>query len=104
MRGVIWSCDRTGDGVEKLKYIQDRYLQSGINPIKEVYSHSGSWIEFENGDNWRVASVCESSRGNRSNVALIDSRVDENFFRSVILPTLTINPRHYEFFMPRGDN
>lgn len=106
MKGVIWSCDRGGDGIEQLKYIRDRYMWSGINPIREVYSRDNSWIELENGDTWRVASACESSRGIRANIAWIDARCSEEFVDCVIRRTLCCcnGPRYYEFFMPRSDN
>lgn len=106
MKGVIWSCDRGGDGIEQLKYVRDRYMWSGINPVREVYSRDNSWIELENGDIWRVASACESSRGIRANIAWIDARCSEEFFHVVVLPTLCSfnGPRYYEFFMPRSDN
>ena len=52
MKGVIWTCDRAGDGIERLKYIRDRYIWSGINPTREVYSRPCSWVEFENCDIW----------------------------------------------------
>ena len=105
MKGVIWSYDRAGDGIEKLKYIKDRYIWSGINPTREVYSRQYSWVEFENGDIWRLASLSESSRGIRSHYAWIDSRANEEFVHNVILRTLIgPGPRHYEFFMPRSDN
>ena len=100
MRGVIWSCDQKNDGVEKLQYIRDRYIWSGVNVVREVYSRSHSWIEFDNGDKWSVASAAESSRGMRANIAWVDSRIDEEFFRVVVLPTLCIwnGPRYYEFY------
>lgn len=105
MKGVIWSCDRK-DGIAQLKYICNRYMWSGINPVREVYNSSSSWIEFENGDIWRVVGACESSRGIRANIALIDARCSEEFVHCVILRTLCCynGPRYYEFFMPRSDN
>ena len=102
IKGVIWSCDVSGDGIEKLQYIRDQYIWSGINVTREVYSKSNSFIEFENGDYWRVASGTKSSRGIRSNYALIDVRIPEEFCRLVILRTLIWpGPRHYEFFYPK---
>lgn len=100
MKGVIWSCDRMNDGIEKLQYIRDRYIWSGVNVIKEVYNRSSSWIEFDNGDKWSVASASESSRGMKANIAWVDARVDDEFFHRVILPTLTScnGPHYYEFF------
>lgn len=100
MRGVIWSYDRMNDGIKKLQYIRDRYIWSGVNVVREVYSRSNSWVEFDNGDKWSVASASESSRGMRANIAWVDSRIDEEFFRVVILPTLCVwnSPRYYEFY------
>ena len=100
IKGVVWSYDRAGDGIEKLKYIRDRYILSGINPTREVYSRQCSWVEFDNSDKWSVASASESSRGMKANIAWIDSRIDEEFFHVVILPTLCIwnGPRYYEFY------
>ena len=106
MRGVIWTCDRFGDGIEKLQYIRDRYIWSGVNVVREVYSRSSAWVEFDNGDTWRVASASDCGRGIRSNYAWIDSRCSEEFVNCVIKRTLTCDdgPRHYEFFRPRSDN
>lgn len=106
MRGIIWSCDKAEDGIEQLKYVRDRYMWSGINSTREVYSRDNSWIEFENGDKWSVAGTSEYYRGVRANIAWVDSRISEDFFRTVILPTLVSfsGPRYYEFFMPRSDN
>ena len=50
IRGHIWSCDRAGDGIERLKYIRDRYYFAGVNSVREVYGKNDSWIDFENGD------------------------------------------------------
>ena len=106
MKGVIWTCDRFGDGIEKLQYIRDRYIWSGVNVVREVYSRNSSWVEFDNGDTWRVASVSDCCRGIRSNYAWIDSRCSEAIVNCIIKRTLTCHdgPRHYKFFMPRSDN
>lgn len=100
IRGHIWSCDRGGDGIERLKYVRDRYYFAGINTVREVYSKNSSYIELENGDKWSVASATENSRGVRSNVAWIDSRINEEFLRCVVMRTLCspFGPRYYEFF------
>ena len=103
MKGVIWTCDRAGDGIERLKYIRDRYIWSGINPTREVYSRQCSWVEFENGDTWRIASASDFNRGIRSHYTWIDSRANEEFVRCVIMKTLCCpsSSRHYEFFYPK---
>ena len=103
IKGVVWSCDRAGDGIRQLKCVRDEYIWNGINPVREIYSRSNSFIEFENGDYWRVAPANESSRGIRANYALIDARVSEEVLRFVILRTLCcpFGPRHYEFFYPK---
>lgn len=100
IKGCIWSCDIENDGIEKLKYVRDRYYFSGINVTREVYRKNNSWIELENGDQWRVASACESSRGIRSNVAWIDSKCSKEFFNCVIRHTLISynSPCYYEFY------
>lgn len=100
MKGVIWSCDRMNDGIAKLQYIRDKYIQSGVNVVREVYSKSSSWVEFDNGDKWSVASASESSRGIKANIAWVDSRIDEEFFHAVVLPTLCVlnGPRYYKFY------
>lgn len=102
IKGVIWTCDRAGDGIERLKYIQDRYMFAGINPRREIYSRQSSWVEFDNGDVWRVMSATESGRGVRSNYAWIDARISDELVRTVILRTLIcpLGPRQYEFFTP----
>lgn len=102
IKGAIWTCDRTGDGIKRLKYIRDRYMLAGINPTREKYSRQSSWVEFDNGDVWRVVSAVESSRGIRSNYAWIDARASDEFVQTIILRTLCcpFGPRHYEFFFP----
>ena len=99
IKGAIWSCDRGGDGIEKLKYIRDRYIWSGINPVQEVYSRSNSWIAFENGDHWKVVGASESSRGVRCNYAWIDSRASEEFVRrwSGMYPPTYLQLHHREW-------
>ena len=106
MKGIIWSCDRTGDGVEKLEYIIDRYEWTGIPVTRYVIKRDGSWAEFANGDSWRVVGMSESARGIKSNIAWIDSRINKEFFQTRIRNTLISynGPCYYEFFMPRGDN
>jgi hypothetical protein len=106
MRGVIWTCDRGNDGIEQLKYIRDRYLWAGVSVVREVYTRDKALVEFSNGDYWRVVGNCESNRAIRSNIALIDARISNEFVRTVILPTLVSfnGPQYYEFFMPRSDN
>ena len=101
IRGHIWSCDRTSDGIERLKYIRDRYYFAGVNSVREVYGKNDSWIDFENGDRWRVVPAAESMRGARSHIAWVDSRVDEDFLYCVIKPTLCCYPfgtAYCEFF------
>lgn len=100
IKGVIWSCDRAGDGLERLKYIIDRYEWSGVPALGISFNRNGAWAEFANGDHWRVTGASESSRGIRCNYAWIDSRASEEFVHTVIMRTLIcpFGPRHYEFF------
>ena len=93
------------DEIERLKYIRDRYIWSGINPTREVYSRQCSWVEFENGDMWRIASASDSNRGIRSHYAWIDSRASEEFVRCVIMRTLCCpsSPRRPLFLSPHRD-
>ena len=105
MKGVIWSCDSKGDGLEQLKFIQDRYEMAGVPTLGAHYKTHGAWVEFANGDSWRVASACESSRGIRANIALIDARVSEEFVHTVILRTLIcpFGPRYYEYYYAKEE-
>lgn len=100
MKGVIWSCDRGGDGIDKLKYIVDRYEWSGVPLLGACYTRNSAQAEFANGDFWRVCGMSESARGIKANIAWIDSRVDEDFLRDVIMYTLVSynGPRYYEFY------
>ena len=100
MKGAIWTCDRFGDGVEKLQYIRDRYIWSGVDVVREVHSRSSSWVEFDNGDIWRVISASDNSRGIRCDIAWIDSRISREVVQTIILPTLVSynGPRYYEFY------
>lgn len=98
MKGVIWSCNRD-IGVEKLKYIRDRYEWAGVPALGGHFSRQGAWLEFANGDVWRCASASEASRGVRSNIAWIDAGVDKEFLHTVILRTLICpGGSYYEFF------
>ena len=60
---------------------------------KEIATHSSILA-------WKIPWMSESSRGMRVNIAWIDSRIDEEFFRVVVLPTLCVwnGPRYYEFY------
>lgn len=100
MKGVIWSCDRNGDGIDKLKYIIDRYEWSGIPALGITLSRNNAWAEFANGDVWRVAGASDNSRGIRSNIAWIDSRISQEMLETVVLRTLVSfnGPRYYEFY------
>lgn len=98
MKGTIWHCNRDV-GIEKLKYIRDKYEWAGIPALGGSFARQGAWLEFANGDVWRCVSANESSRGIRSNIAWVDAGVDEDFLRTIILRTLTLSgERRYEFF------
>ena len=100
MKGVIWSCDKAIDGNQKLEYIIDRYEWAGIPVTQHVIKKDGSLAKFANGDSWRVVGMSENVRGIKSNIAWIDSRVDEGFFHTRIRYTLISydGPCYYEFY------
>lgn len=92
MKGIIFcgsSCER---GNEKLEEIINKYKLTGIEAVKNVYSKSGSWAEFENGDVWRVARASDNARGLRCNVAYVERCVNYNIYRTVIMHCLTAAP------------
>ena len=52
----------------------------------------GNFVEFENGDKWKVVKAIDSNRGVRSNIAYIDRSIDMETVKCIIYHTLTSTP------------
>lgn len=91
MKGMVWYYTYE-DGLEQLKQIQNNYDRMKIKTVRERLSRFGSFIEFENGDQWKMASGTESSRGNKINVSYIDRRIDGEMVQCVIRPCTMAYP------------
>ena len=90
MKAAIWANNReTGD--KQLLKIEKQYNFSHIKTKRKVMASSGSWIEFENGDLWKVCTNI-SSRGYRCNIAYIDYNIPEDIINEVIKPRVTSYP------------
>lgn len=91
MKGMVWYYTYE-DGVKQLKQIQNNYDRMKIKTIRERLSRFGSFIEFENGDIWKLASGTESSKGNKINVSYIDRRIERDAVRCIIEPCTMAYP------------
>lgn len=92
MTGTIW-CKEYTKGNNMLKKVVADYGQMRITP--NYYNNSikiGNFVEFENGDNWKVVKATDSNRGVRSNIAYIDRSIDMETVKCIIHPTLTSMP------------
>ena len=69
MKAAIWANSRE-IGDKQLLKIEKQYNFSHIKTKRKVISKSSSWIEFENGDFWRVCTNIRE-RGYKFNIAYI---------------------------------
>ena len=91
MKGMVWYYTYE-DGLDQLQKIKIDYERMNIKTVKERFSRFGTFIEFENGDCWKMVSGTESSRGNRINVSYIDRRIDKDIVQCIIQHCTTAYP------------
>lgn len=90
MRAAIWANNRK-IGDNQLLKIEKQYNLFHIETKRKVMSLSGSWIEFENGDIWKVCTSL-ASRGYRYNIAYIERNIPEEVVNQVIKPRAMAYP------------
>lgn len=88
MKGIIF-CTTITDGNKQLQELIEQYNKCHI-PIAEVcYSKNiNSFVEFKNGDTWKVVKANDSARGYRCNIAYIQRSIDYNVYRTIIAPKM----------------
>lgn len=91
MKGMVWYYTYE-DGLKQLQRIKTDYERMQIEVVRERFSRFGTFIDFENGDTWKMASGIESSRGNRINVSYIDRRIDKDMVQCLIQHCTTAQP------------
>lgn len=90
MRAAIWANSRKVGDNQLLK-IEKQYNLFHIETKRRVMSSSGSWIEFENGDLWRVCTSL-ASRAYKCNIAYIERSVPEEVVNQIIKPQVMAYP------------
>lgn len=91
MKGCIWGYTLESS-IEKLKEIEERYNQIGIQSKRKVKSINNNFIEFSNGDIWKAVCCLESHRGQRVNISYVDRRIDSLFINTIIDHCTTAMP------------
>lgn len=91
MRGIIWAYSRER-GIEQLKNIIADYARLYIHPTKQRISQYNSWVQFDNGDMWKICAAADSSRGHRANVSYIDRRIPQDIINNIIRPQTILPP------------
>lgn len=88
MKGAIWSMS-AAEGNEMLEKVIENYTRYGITiRNKKISAISGSTVEFNNGDYWRVCRASDCSRGVRCNVAYVQRSIPLKVYREIICPTM----------------
>lgn len=85
VKGIIYYNSNWENGIAQLKQIEENYNRMKITTIHSHYMRHGSWVQFENGDVWRVLGV-GGARGYRWNIAYIERSINWNTYRCVIAP------------------
>lgn len=101
MRGIVWAY-RMEDGIQYLieQVIKD-YKKIGINVTEMQKSLTNSWVQFENGDYWKVLAAAHHSRGHRANVSYIDYRIDSECIDTIIRPSTIYPPfQAFRYYYP----
>ena len=91
MRAAIWANSRRVGDNQLLK-IEKQYNLFHIETKRKIMSSSGSWIEFENGDVWKVCTHTSSSRGYKYNIAYIERNIPEEVVNQIIKPQIMACP------------
>ena len=87
MKGIIYYNSSHENGIAQLKQIEENYKMANIPTACGHYMRHGSWIQFENGDIWRVLRAGDNARGYRWNIAYIERSIDLNTYRCIISPS-----------------
>lgn len=101
MRGIVWAY-RMDDGVQYLfEQVVEDYKKIGINATKTQKSLTNSWVQFENGDYWKVVGAGTHARGHRANVSYIDYRIDPECIDTIIKPATVFPPfQAFRYYYP----
>lgn len=103
IKGIIWCASgHLEKGCNKLNEITKNYELMGVKLTTEKRSPCNYRV-FDNGDTWRVASACESSRGVRGNIHYIDRSINMVVLETIIRPTMTAVPFSSYQFYGEGD-
>lgn len=86
VKGVIYYSSSWENGIAQLKRVEENYHRMKIATTRSHYMRYGSWVEFENGDVWRVLGARDSSRGHKWNIAYIERSVSYDVYRCIISP------------------
>lgn len=86
MKGIIYYNSNYENGIAQLKQIEENYKMANISATRSHYMRHGSWIQFENGDIWRVVRAGENARGYKWNIAYIERSIDLNIYSYIISP------------------
>ena len=90
MTGIIWYNHKTKHGrrkaFERLDYLIEDYSKMNIMGNKVKKSYFFAFVQFENGDYWRVFSTNENNRGACCNVSLIDDDIPQETIDVLIKP------------------
>ena len=97
MRGAIFYTrpESAEEMVEKL--IHD------YSPFASISLCSKNRIEFDNGDSWNLVPAVFGHCGARYNIAYIERSVSEQYFYSIIMPSLFLRPYNAYRFFGEGD-
>ena len=86
IKGIIYYSSNWENGIAQLKQIEENYNRMKITTTRSHYMRHGSWIQFENGDVWKVLGAKDSARGYKWNIAYIERSVNLNTYRCIIAP------------------
>ena len=86
IKGIIYYNSNWENGVTQLKQIEENYNQMKIATTRSHYMRHGSWVQFENGDVWKVLGAGDRARGYRWNIAYIERNISLDTYRCIIAP------------------
>ena len=86
MKGIIYYNSNWENGIAQLRQVEENYNRMKISTIRSHYMRHGSWVQFENGDTWRVLGAKDSARGYRWNIAYVERSIDLDTYRCIISP------------------
>lgn len=89
MTGIIYALDRL-KGERKLKEMVGDAALKGNRHIRYVRNKSHSFVEFDNGDVWRVFGPDLSARGYKWDFCFIDAAIEKEIVDEVIIPRAAV--------------